>query len=106
MHNHGERYDAIRLFTGLASTPYALNLMTDAVKDGLRAVRNAIVDKSIVPGAASILCRRLEPPQGTRKFGGEIEIWALRILGGIAVHSQRFGRECSVDVQESLLLLN
>ena len=54
--------------------------MTDAIKDGLRAVRNAIVDKSIVPGAAAFYVAASDHLKKYENSDWQVEIRALCIF--------------------------
>jgi len=79
----------------------------DAIRDGLRAVKNAIEDKAVVPGggafeiAAALHLREntVKSTQGRAKLGVEAYAEALLIIPKILAENSGF------DVQDSILLL-
>ena len=80
--------------------------LKDAVRDGLRAVRNAIVDKCLVPGAGSfeIACRDrvlkfAKTVSGKTRLGVEVFAEALLVIPKTLAENSGF------DVQETILKL-
>jgi T-complex protein 1 subunit zeta len=80
--------------------------MKDAVRDGLRAVRNALVDGCLVPGAGSfeIACREklmeyAKTVSGKTRLGVEVFAEALLVIPKTLAENSGF------DVQETILRL-
>jgi len=81
--------------------------INDAIRDGLRAVKNAVEDRAVVPGggafeiAAAINLREktVKSTQGRAKLGVEAFAEALLIIPKILAENSGF------DVQDSILLL-
>eukprot|EP01092_Planopodium_desertum_P001239 TRINITY_DN11806_c0_g1_i2.p1 TRINITY_DN11806_c0_g1~~TRINITY_DN11806_c0_g1_i2.p1 ORF type:complete len:324 (+),score=86.58 TRINITY_DN11806_c0_g1_i2:134-973(+) len=85
---------------------HTLNQIKDAVRDGLRSVKNAIEDKAVVPGggafeiAASMhLTKTLTDVKGTLKFGVQAFADALLIIPKTLAANSGFNQ------QEKIILL-
>lgn len=83
---------------------HTLEQLKDAVRDGLRAVKGALEDKALVPGAgaweiaaARMLQRRKTAVQGRAKLG--VDAFAQSLL----VIPKTLAENSGLDVQESLL---
>ena len=85
---------------------HEIQQLKDAVRDGLRAVRNAIVDRALVPGAGAfeIACRdRLmkfaKSVSGKTRLGVEVFAEALNVI------PKTLAENSGLDVQETILKL-
>jgi T-complex protein 1 subunit zeta len=85
---------------------HEINQLKDAVRDGLRAVRNAIVDKCLIPGAGAfeLACREhllnySKSVSGKTRLGVEVFANALLVIPKTLAENSGF------DVQETLIKL-
>ena len=85
---------------------HEINQLKDAVRDGLRAVRNTLIDKCLVPGAGSfeLACRNqllkyAKTVSGKTRLGVEIFADALMVAPRTLAENSGF------DVQETILKL-
>jgi len=87
---------------------HSINQMKDAIRDGLRAVKNAIEDKAVVPGAGSFeiaaamhLRQNIIPSiKGRTKLGVEALAEALLVI------PKTLAENSGLDVQDCILKLN
>ena len=79
--------------------------MTDAIKDGLRAVRNAIIDKSIVPGAAAFYVAASNHLKGHENSVGKLKFGLCAFSEALLSIPKILSQNAGLDVQETLLLL-
>jgi T-complex protein 1 subunit zeta len=80
--------------------------LKDAVRDGLRAVRNAIVDRALVPGAGAFeiaardrIIKYAKSVSGKTRLGVEVFAEALGVIPRVLAENS------GLDVQETLLKL-
>jgi T-complex protein 1 subunit zeta len=80
--------------------------LKDAVRDGLRSVRNAIVDKALIPGAGAFeiaardrLLKFAKTVSGKTRLGVEVFAEALAVI------PKTLAENSGLDVQETLLKL-
>jgi T-complex protein 1 subunit zeta len=85
---------------------HSLNQINDAIRDGLRAVKNAIEDRYLIPGAGAfeVACHRhlmqfKETVKGRAKMGIEAFAQALLIIPKV------LAQNAGLDTQEALVTL-
>lgn len=93
---------------------HTVTQIQDAIKDGLRAVRNALVDGSVMPGAGAFeiaahrsLLRYQNEVKGRARLGVEAFAEALLIIPKtLAQNGGHDSQECMVKLQEESVALN
>jgi T-complex protein 1 subunit zeta len=89
------------------SSDHGLGQMKDAVRDGLRAVKNALDDGCVVPGAGAFevaLCQRLLSE--TRKEApGRVKLGVQAFADALLVIPKTLAENAGLDVQQSVLSL-
>lgn len=85
---------------------HTISQINDATRDGLRAVKNALEDKALIPGAGAfevaayrMLMRRKQAVSGRAKLGVEAFANAMLIVPKVLAENSGF------DVQETLIKL-
>lgn len=85
---------------------HTIAMLKDAVRDGIRAVKNAIDDKAVVPGAGAFeiylyskLCEAKNEIQGKTKIGFQAFADSLLIIPKVLAENSGY------DVQDSIVLL-
>lgn len=83
---------------------HTIEQIKDAVRDGLRAIKSAIEDKKLVPGAGAfeiacyrMLCRRSNAVSGKARLGVEAFAKAMLII------PKTLAENCGLDVQDTII---
>lgn len=93
---------------------HIISQINDAVRDGLRAVKNAIEDEHLVPGAGAFqlglhrhLMKYKESVKGKAKLGVQVFADALLIIPKTLAMNGGFDQQdCLVTLQVSLFIVN
>ena len=89
------------------ASDHALGQMKDAVRDGLRAVKNALDDGCVLPGAGAFdvaICQRLLGE--TRKAAvGRVKLGVQAFAEAMLVIPKTLAENAGLDVQQSVLAL-
>jgi T-complex protein 1 subunit zeta len=89
-----------------APTDYQLNQMKDAVRDGLRAVKNALEDACLVPGAGAFeLAASLDLQRYADQVQGRARRGVLAYADALLVVPRTLAENAGLDPQDSLLAL-
>lgn len=87
--------------------PHSIAQMQDAVRDGLRSVKNAIEDKAVVPGAGSFeLAAAMHLKHDVaRATKGRAKLGVLAFSEALLIIPKTLAENSGLDVQETLLNL-
>merc|ERR1711963_592311 len=81
-------------------------LMKDAVRDGLRAVKNALEDKCVVPGAGSYeVAVNMAIKKGLEKFKGKARLGMQAYADGMLVIPKVLSQNAGYDSQDTIVTL-
>jgi len=85
---------------------HTLSQMKDAVRDGLRAVKNALEDKCVVPGAGSYeVAVNMAIKKGLEKFKGKARLGMQAYAEGMLVIPKVLSQNAGYDSQDTIVTL-
>ena len=85
---------------------HTLSQMKDAVRDGLRAVKNALEDKCVVPGAGSYeVAVNMAIKKGLEKFKGKARLGMQAYAEGMLVIPIVLSQNAGYDSQDTIVTL-
>jgi len=85
---------------------HTLSQMKDAVRDGLRAVKNALEDKCVVPGAGSYeVAVNMAIKKGLEKFKGKARLGMQAYADGMLVIPKVLSQNAGYDSQDTIVTL-
>merc|ERR1711978_103684 len=93
---------------GLMKGPnkHTLSQMKDAVRDGLRAVKNALEDKCVVPGAGAYeVAVNLAIKKGLEKLKGKARLGMQAYADGMLVIPKVLSQNAGYDPQDVMVTL-
>lgn len=85
---------------------HTLSQMKDAVRDGLRAVKNALEDKCVVPGAGAYeVAVNLAIKKGLEKLKGKARLGMQAYADGMLVIPKVLSQNAGYDAQDTIVTL-
>lgn len=84
---------------------YSIAQTRDAIRDGLRAVKNAIDDKCVLPGAGSfeIACSEHLQNHARKNVSGKVKLGIVAFADALLVVPRTLAQNSGFDAQETLL---
>jgi T-complex protein 1 subunit zeta len=85
--------------------PHTIQQITDAIRDGLRSVKNAIEDESLIPGAGAfeVACAEHLTSSGTAEAKGRQKLGVKAFAEAMLVIPKTLAANGGFDVQDAIV---